>query len=160
MRASSPAVRWLRHFVTLLVILLVAAGIYVFWPRASVNARSNAFGAKGAGAKNSRGGRSGEGVANPVVAVRAKRGNIGVYFTGLGTVTPIYTVTVRSRVDGELMSVLYREGDIVHKGDALMEIDPRPFQAQLTQYEGQLLKDQAALANARIDLGRYETLLK
>ena len=95
-----------------------------------------------------------------MVAVRAHRGDIGVYFTGLGTVTPIYTVTVKTRVDGELMQVYYKEGQIVQKGDPLAEIDPRPYQAQLEQYEGQLARDQALLANARTDLTRYETLLK
>jgi membrane fusion protein, multidrug efflux system len=63
-------------------------------------------------------------------------------------------------VDGELMQVLYKEGDLVQKGDKLAEIDPRPYQAQLTQYEGQLIRDQALLDNARIDQARYETLLK
>ena len=88
------------------------------------------------------------------------RGNIGVYVTGLGAVTPIYTVTIKTRVNGQLMQVYYKEGDIVHQGDKLAEIDPLPYQAQLTQYEGQLLRDQALLDNARIDLTRYETLIK
>jgi multidrug efflux system membrane fusion protein len=95
-----------------------------------------------------------------VVGTRARRGNIGVYFNGLGGVTPIYTVTLKSRVDGELMSVHFREGDTVRKGDLLMEIDPRPYQVQLTQAEGQLARDQATLENARTDLTRYEGLLK
>lgn len=93
-------------------------------------------------------------------AAKARRGNIGVYVTGLGAVTPIYTVTVKTRVDGQLMEVLYKEGDMVKQGDKLAEIDPRPYQAQLTQYEGQLVRDQALLDNARIDQARYETLLK
>ncbi len=88
------------------------------------------------------------------------KGNIGVYVTGLGAVTPIYTVTIKTRVDGQLMQVLYKEGDIVHQGDKLAEIDPRPYQAMLTQYEGQLIRDQALLDNARIDQARYETLIK
>ncbi len=78
---------------------------------------------------------------------------------GLGAVLPIYTVTVKSRVDGQLMEVHYKEGDIVQKGDPLIEIDPRPYQVALTQAEGQLIRDQALLDNARIDLARYETLL-
>jgi multidrug efflux system membrane fusion protein len=88
------------------------------------------------------------------------KGNIGVYVTGLGAVTPIYTVTVKTQVNGQLIQVLYKEGDMVHKGDTLAEIDPRPYEAQLTQYEGQLLRDQATLDNARIDQARYETLIK
>ena len=95
----------------------------------------------------------------PVVAVKAAKGDIGVYFTALGTVTPIYTVTVKSRVDGQLMHVYYTEGRLIHEGDPLVDIDPRPYQAQLTQYEGQLAKDQASLENARIDLTRYQQLI-
>jgi multidrug efflux system membrane fusion protein len=104
--------------------------------------------------------KGGRGALPPVVAVKATRGNIGVYYTGLGAVTPIYTVTLKSRVDGELMSVHYKEGDLVKKGDLLIEIDPRPYQVVLTQAEGSLLRDQANLDNARLDLTRYETLLK
>ena len=84
---------------------------------------------------------------------------MGVYVTGLGAVTPISTVTVKSRVDGQLMSVHFKEGDLVHEGDPLIEIDPRPYQAVVVQVEGQLARDQALLANARVDLNRYTTLL-
>src|SRR5258705_8654663 len=86
----------------------------------------------------------------------AVKGNIGVYINALGTVTPLSTVTVNSRVDGQLMSVNYREGQIVRKGDVLVEIDPRPFQALLTQAEGQLARDKALLENAYIDLKRFQ----
>ncbi len=82
-----------------------------------------------------------------------------MYFDGLGAVTPLSTVTVRSRVDGELMAVHFREGETVRKGDLLVEIDPRPFEVQLAQAEGQLLRDQALLDNAKIDLERYQTLI-
>jgi membrane fusion protein, multidrug efflux system len=95
----------------------------------------------------------------PVVVARAEQGDIGDYVTGLGTVTPINTVEVRTRVDGQLMTVAYREGEMVRRGAPLVEIDPRPFQVQLQQAEAQLLKDQAALQNARIDLERYESLI-
>lgn len=94
--------------------------------------------------------------AVPVVTATARKGDIGVYVNALGTVTPVYTVTVTSRVQGQIMSVNYREGQMVHKGDLLLEIDPRPFQAQLTQAEGQLAHDQAVLDEARIDLNRYK----
>ena len=89
----------------------------------------------------------------------AEKGDIGVFVIGLGTVTPLNTITVTTRVDGQLMAVRYKEGDKVNKGDSLVEIDPRPFQVQLAQAQAQLLKDQAALQNAQIDLKRYEDLI-
>jgi multidrug efflux system membrane fusion protein len=81
-----------------------------------------------------------------------------VHLDALGTVTPLATVTVRSRVDGQLMAVNYREGQMVHQGEVLAEIDPRPFQVQLTQAQGQYQRDLALLENARIDLDRYRSL--
>jgi membrane fusion protein, multidrug efflux system len=86
----------------------------------------------------------------------AKEGDIGVYLNALGTVTPVYTVTVTSRVQGEITKVYYHEGQMVKKGDPLLEIDPRPYQAALTQVEGQLAHDQAVLTEAKIDLERYQ----
>ncbi len=97
------------------------------------------------------------GGAIPVSVSTVKQGNIGEYVNALGTVTPVYTATVTSRVAGELMEVHYREGQMVHKGDLLAVIDPRPYQATYVQGQGQLERDQASLANARIDLTRYQS---
>src|SRR6266436_8896651 len=141
-----------RGWLWLSILVLVGAGAYFLWPR---NTGTKSGGTKGGAAgKGSRGP-----LATPVVAAKARKGDIGVYFTGLGAVTPIYTVTVRSRVDGQLMHVRYNEGDLVHNGDLLAEIDPRPYEVQLEQAEGQLAKDEATLVNARTELARYQTLL-
>ena len=95
--------------------------------------------------------------AVPITTASAHKGDIGVFVEALGTVTPVYTVTVTSRVQGQIMEVHYQEGQMVHKDDPLLEIDPRPYQAALTQAEGQLAHDQATLAEARIDLDRYKS---
>ena len=95
----------------------------------------------------------------PVVVATARAGDMGVYLIGLGTVTPVNTVTVRSRVDGQLVAVNYREGQLVRKGDVLAQIDPRPLQVQLLQAEGQQAKDEATLKNAQLDLKRYQVLV-
>jgi membrane fusion protein, multidrug efflux system len=96
----------------------------------------------------------------PVSVDFVKRGNMPVYLSAIGTVTPVYTVTVTSRVAGQLMDVYYKEGQIVRKGDLLALIDPRPYQAAVVQGKGQLARDQALLANARIDLDRYALALQ
>ena len=94
----------------------------------------------------------------PVTAVAAKKGDIGIYLIGLGTVTPIATVTIHTRVNGELMKVNYKEGQIVPKGYLLAVVDPRPYEAALLQAQGQLARDKALLADARLDLERYRIL--
>jgi multidrug efflux system membrane fusion protein len=137
--------RWVWVAVLVLVVV-VGAVVYIRHSKAASQAQ-NAAGAR-------------KMPPIPVTAAQAKKGDIGVYITGLGSVTPLYTVSVRTRVDGQLMKVLYKEGDTVQKGKLLAVIDPRPFEVQLVQAEGQLAKDQATLANARTDLDRYEALIK
>jgi multidrug efflux system membrane fusion protein len=95
----------------------------------------------------------------PVVVAEAQAADFPVYLSGLGTVTPLATVTVRSRVDGELISVAFKEGQLVKQDQLLAEIDPRPFQVLLTQAEGQLAKDQANLVSVKLDYARFKNLL-
>ena len=97
--------------------------------------------------------------AIPVSVATARKGDIPLYVSGLGSVTAFYTVTVKTRVDGQLIRVAFREGDLIRQGDLLAEIDPRPFQVQLEQAQGVLARDQALLENARRDLQRYRTLI-
>jgi multidrug efflux system membrane fusion protein len=136
----------------LIPILVLGAGWYWATHRTSDEA---AAGAAGAGGR--RGGRGGAGGrAVPIVTAPVTQGPIDVYISGLGLVTPVATVTVTSRVQGQIMTVNYREGQMVRKGDLLLTVDPRPYQAALTQAEGQLDHDQAVLDEARIDLDRYK----
>jgi multidrug efflux system membrane fusion protein len=142
-----------RGWLWFLLLLLVGAAVYYFFvqPRLKQAPPGNASTAP-AGSKKGGGG------AIPVVSATAQKGNIGVYYTGLGVVTPIYTVTIKSRVDGQLMNIHYKESETVHEGDLLVEIDPRPYQVQLEQAEGQQKRDQANLDNAKVDLTRYQKL--
>jgi membrane fusion protein, multidrug efflux system len=107
-----------------------------------------------------RGGRFSMSGPMPVGAATAERGDMPILLSGLGTVTPLATVTVRTQINGQLVQVFFQEGQAVKKGDPLAEIDPRPYQLALDQAQGALLRDQALLANAQIDLNRYQTLLK
>ncbi len=95
-----------------------------------------------------------------VVLAKVATSNVPVYLTAIGNVAPTYSVTVHTQVNGTLLNVFYKEGQLVKQGDLLAQIDPRPFEAQLMQYQGQLQRDKALLVNARIDLKRYQTLWK
>lgn len=127
--------------------------IWLFLVGAAVGGGYLYFRHNSAQAKN-----AGDPSVRPVMisTAQAKKGDLGDYIDALGTVTPVYTVTVTSRVQGEITQVYYHEGQMVRKGDPLLEIDPRPYQAQLTQAEGQLAHDQAVLTEAKIDLDRYQ----
>lgn len=135
---------------------LIAAGYY-FWTKSS-SARVSA--SAGTAPPNPAAQLADGGAAIPVIGARARRGDIGVYITGLGSVTPLNTIMVKTRVDGQIMAVHYKEGETARQGAPLIDIDPRPYQALLEQYEGQLKRDEALLENAKVDLGRYATLIK
>ena len=146
-RSAHPRSRPRRIGAGLLALVLLAGGVYVGLTRWS---QRSARAARTAPAPAVR--------PVPVGAVPARQDDVAVYLTGLGSVVAFNTVTVKSRVDGQLITVAYKEGDLVRAGDLLAEIDPRPFQVQLTQAEGQMAKDQALLDNARTDLARYRVL--
>ena len=97
--------------------------------------------------------------AVPVVAAAVKSGNVPIYLRGIGSVDAWNTVVVRSQIQGPLIRIAFKEGQIVHRGDLLAEIDPRPYQVALEQAQAQLAKDQASLADAELDLKRYNTLV-
>jgi len=142
-----------RHstiWIVLVICVLAGAGYWLSRrPSGTTTATQDA--PKGSGKKG-----KGAGGPTPVSAEKVKQGDMGVYIDALGTVTPTYTVSITSRVAGQIIQVAYREGQIVHKGDLLLVIDPRPYTAALEQAEGQLERDQALLKNAHTDLARYE----
>jgi len=140
----------------LVVIAVLAAGGWYYRSTKSVKSSADAA-APGAPTKG-KGGFGAGGMVVPVVVATAQRGDLPVYFNGLGTVTAFNTVTVRSRVDGQLVSIAFKEGQFVHEGELLAQIDPRPFQVQLEQAQGQLAKDQAQRKDAEVNLERYKLL--
>jgi membrane fusion protein, multidrug efflux system len=145
-----------RAWIWVLVLAVLALGV---WYYRSTRATSQAQDPATAAAKGRAGAGSGSFVV-PVVVAAAQRGDLPVYFNGLGTVTAFNTVTVHSRVDGQLVSVAFKEGQFVHQGDLLAQIDPRPFQVQLEQAEGQLAKDEAQRKDAEVNYERFKLLFK
>ena len=164
-----PAPRRTRILVYAIVGVVIAILAVVGWrlmgsgEGGGQKAAADGKGGKGA-SKGGKGGAGrfagGAGGVQPVAAATAKIGNVNIVQTGLGTATALRTVTVKPRVDGQLASVTYVEGQLVPAGQTLAQIDPVPFQVALSQAEGQLARDAAQLNNARLDLARYETLLQ
>lgn len=131
-------------------LILLAIVLYYVWPRkGSSNATSTAPPTAGSRVPG----------VIPVDAAKTWKGNIGVYVTGLGAVTPVYTVTLTSQISGYLMNVFYKQGEIVQKGAMLALIDPRPYQVMLEQDQAALARDTATYDNAIVDLKRYQTLV-
>ncbi|MBS1803967.1 MAG: efflux RND transporter periplasmic adaptor subunit [Acidobacteria bacterium] len=141
---KSPAVRILVYFV------LIAAGAFIGWRVYQNKEKANANTAHQAAALANR--------PVPVQVIAAEQKPMPIYLTGLGTVTPNFTVTVKARVNGELLPVKFTEGQEVKEGETIMVIDPKPYQASLDQAKGTLAHDQALLKNAQAEVNRYKAL--
>ncbi len=148
-----PRSRWLW----LLAVVALIVATYALAPRITLGqSKASTTPTTAPAGRGGRGDQSGG--ATPVGTATAETGDMPVYLTALGTATPLRTVTLHTRVDGQLVRVNFKEGQLVHTGDLLAEIDPRPFQVMVTQAEGQRAKDEAALKNAQLDLQRYQAL--
>lgn len=149
----------------LFVILGIAAvALLAWWLTNRAKNVDDAGPSGGPGAQGgSRGGKGADGAHKPptvVALATVADGDIPVVRTALGTVTPLATVTVRPQVSGQIMAIPFQEGQLVHKGQLLAQVDPRPFQLALDQAKATLVRDEALLQNARVDLDRYRTLLR
>jgi multidrug efflux system membrane fusion protein len=153
--SSEPVLTTVKGRVGCFLLILALIGAGAWWYKNRVPADAS-MGGPGDGRK----GRSSIGLPVPVSVEEIKKEDFEEWINISGTVTPLNVVTVRSRVDGELQKVHFKEGQLVKAGDILAELDPRPFQVQLDQARGLLEKDEALLANAKADLVRYEALLK
>jgi multidrug efflux system membrane fusion protein len=135
------------------VVVLLAFGLLFYWVFSY--SKKNQAAVMGGGG----GGRRGviPGMSIPVVPATSKTGSLGVYLEAIGTVTPVYTAYMTAQVTGVVTAVHYREGQYVKQGDPLVDIDPRTYAAQLAQAQGALERDQNLLAEAQMDLARYQT---
>ncbi len=166
-RATDPSTRdaparRLRAWPFVLLALLVALAVGWWWHERGRDA-PDASPAPGSASPGASRGASPFGDAMrplPVTVAVAERADVPIALDALGTVTSLRTVTVRPQVDGQLLRVPFREGQLVEKGELLAEIDPRPFEVQLAQAQGQLARDRALLENAKVDLERYRMLVK
>jgi multidrug efflux system membrane fusion protein len=148
-RNASPELRVHKKSHTVVwIILLVVALLAVFLVYTLTKPKTPPAGAAGAG--------RGQNGPAAITVDNTSTGNINVYVEALGTVTPVATVTLFSQITGVVQAVHYREGQIVHKGDPLIDIDPRPYEATLTQAEGTLQHDEGVLGQAEMDLKRYQ----
>jgi membrane fusion protein, multidrug efflux system len=132
-----------RIIVWLAILLIFGTAFYLIWHHQTDPSKSAPAGRRAAG-----------GTVALTVAT-AREGDLGVYLDAIGTVTPVYTASITSQVNGIITTVHYREGQIVHKGDPLVEIDSRPYVATLLQAQGTLERDEGVLAQAKMDLARY-----
>src|SRR6266403_693716 len=157
--SGSKGHRWL--WIVALAVVIAVGFWYFRGSRSSTEAQGpGGPGGAAAGKGQGRQGAGAGGFVVPVVVASAQRGDLPVYFNGLGTVTAFNTVTVRSRVDGQITKINFQEGQFVHQGQDLVDIDSRPFQVQLEQAEGQLAKDQAQLRDVQVNYERFQLLYK
>ena len=136
----------MKRIVWIVVLLALAAGGFFWWRKSHADQQAQAQ--KGAGERTV-----------PVIAAEVEKKDVPIYLDGLGTVTAYKTVTIRTQVDGRLDTVNFKEGQAVHKGDVLAQIDPRPFEIQLKQAQGALARDSSLLKAAKLNLERNKELL-
>lgn len=148
-----------RRFGWLIVALLIIGGALAWWHPWSRNDPAKAQQAGSSAGGGRRGGANQANQPQPVHVATVKTGEMPVVINSLGTVTPLANVTVKTQLNGILVDVAFKEGQMVKKGDLLAQIDPRPYEISLRNAQGTLAKDQALLQTARLDLQRYQTLL-
>jgi membrane fusion protein, multidrug efflux system len=148
-----------RWWLWLIAIIIVVGGVWFYRSRSSAE-NSAATASAGSPASGAKGGATRGPLTIPVVVATSTKGDLPVFYNGLGSVNAYNTVTVRSRIDGQLISVAFKEGQTVRAGEVLAEIDPRPYQVQLEQAEGQLARDVAQQQDAIVNLERFKLLFK